>query len=56
MNLDLYLDPIKYGKLPTFLLLESIVDVAKYAYTPFGNSGVTQNLPLYSSRSPEFVN
>ena len=24
----------------------------KYAYTPFGNSGVLQNLPLWTSRSP----
>ena len=26
--------------------------VVKYAYTPFGYSGVMQNLPLFSSRSP----
>ena len=25
----------------------------KYAYIPFGNSGVLQNLPLWISRSPE---
>ena len=26
------------------------VTVAKYAYVPFGKSGVTQNLPLFSSK------
>ena len=25
--------------------------VAKYAYVPFGYSGVTQNLPLFSSNT-----
>ena len=29
--------------------------VQKYAYTPSGNSGVLQNLPLYSSKSPSAV-
>ena len=29
---------------------------AKYAYVPFGKSGVLQYLPLLISKSPEFVN
>ena len=49
--LDLYLFPIKYGNSG----IEEILRVAKYAYTPFGNSGVFPNLPLFSSKSPEFV-
>ena len=56
-NLDLYCGPMKYGNSPIeFPLLNGFIfDVAKYAYTPFGNSGVMQNLPLCSSKSPEFV-
>jgi len=56
INLDLYLLPIKYGNCPITFPKMSWVDVAKYAYTPLGNSGVTQYLPLYSSRSPVLVN
>ena len=33
----------------------SVVIPAKYAYTPFGKSGVFANLPLFSSRSPELL-
>ena len=29
----------------------NVLIVAKYAYVPFGYSGVTQNLPLFSSRT-----
>ena len=49
---DLYLFPIKYGNVG-FEEMLSIVE--KYAYTPSGNSGVFPNLPLFSSKSPEFV-
>ena len=56
-GLELYLSPIKYGnlgflkflKIPSDAGVES--NVAKYAYVPFGYSGVTQNLPLFSSRT-----
>ena len=33
------------------------VDIpTKYAYVPWGNSGVLQYLPLFTSRSPELLN
>ena len=62
-GLDLNLFPIKYGywgnlkfsKGPELSTDPSLI-VAKYAYTPFGKSGVTQYLPLCSSRSPSPVN
>ena len=39
--------PIKYGYFPSNLLLAVPRPTdAKYAYIPFGNSGVLQNLPL----------
>ena len=49
------MSPIKYGNfgflkflnMPSEAAVES--KVAKYAYVPFGYSGVTQNLPLFSS-------
>ena len=50
--LDLYEFPIKYGNFGS-KVTES--RVAKYAYVPSGNSGVFPNLPLFSSKSPEFV-
>ena len=54
-GLELYWFPIKYGNLgflkflntPSYAAVES--NVAKYAYVPFGYSGVIQNLPLFSS-------
>ena len=50
---DLYDFPIKYGYLPSnFPVADDIPTEAKYAYIPFGNSGVLQNLPLWTSKSP----
>ena len=40
---------MKFLNIPSDDGVES--NVAKYAYVPFGYSGVTQNLPLFSSRT-----
>ena len=50
---DLYVSPIKYGNFGSNLPVVALVDTpTKYAYTPFGNSGVFVYLPLWISRSP----
>ena len=47
MNGERYVLPIKYGYLPSNLFVPvPNPTVEKYAYTPFGNSGVFPNLPL----------
>ena len=59
--MDLNESPTRYGNFgllkflntPSEVGVESIV--AKYAYVPLGNSGVTQNLPLWISRTPSSV-
>ena len=50
-----YCGNLKSSKGPELSTNPSLI-VAKYAYTPFGKSGVTQYLPLCSSRSPSPVN
>ena len=53
MNGERYVLPIKYGYLPSNLFVPvPNPTVEKYAYTPFGNSGVFPNLPLWMSKSP----
>ena len=54
INGERYVLPIKYGYTPSILFVPvPNPTVAKYAYTPLGNSGVFPNLPLWTSKSPE---
>ena len=54
---ELYESPIKYGNFGFLKFLNTpseagvVSKVAKYAYVPLGYSGVTQNLPLFSSNT-----
>ena len=43
---------MKYGNTGDPVIVEI---PAKYAYVPFGKSGVLPNLPLFSSRSPALL-
>ena len=44
---------MKYGKEGSIVFVWLLSEtLAKYAYTPFGNSSVLQNLPLCSSKLP----
>ena len=44
---------MKYGNFGINVLVDVlVVTPAKYAYIPFGNSGVLQNLPLLISNCP----